>query len=80
MAKSSSETLSRDRSERPDRLGGIVHPVAVRMPSHADDEAALIHVLIDEVQLGVAGRTLLAIFSVRVAVLNARKLPGVDGV
>src|ERR1035438_7527377 len=38
----------------------------------------LVHVLIDEVQLGVAGRTLLTIFGVRVAVLHAGELAGGD--
>jgi hypothetical protein len=47
-------------------------------PVSADDEAALVYVLVDEVQLGVAGRTLLAIFGVCVAVLDAGKLAGVD--
>jgi hypothetical protein len=48
------------------------------VPGHADDKAALVDVPVDEVQLGVAGRTLLAIFGVRVAVLHAGELAGVD--
>ena len=48
------------------------------MPGHADGEAALVDVPIDEVQLGVAGRTLLAIFGVGVAVLHAKEFAGVD--
>ncbi len=43
----------------------------MRVATHADDEAALVDVLIDEVQLGVTGRTLLAIFGAGMAALRA---------
>ena len=45
--------------ERSNRFGCEVHPVVVRVASHPDDEVALVDVLVDEVQLGIAGRTLL---------------------
>jgi hypothetical protein len=48
--------------ERSDRLGRVVHAVMVRMAGHADREASLVDVQIDEVQLGIAGRALLAVF------------------
>jgi hypothetical protein len=41
------------------------------MAGHADHQAALVDLLIDELQLGIAGRTLLAIFGVRETVLDA---------
>jgi hypothetical protein len=57
--------------ERSDHLGREVHPVAVRVAGHADDEAALIDVLVDEVQLGVAGRTFKVLIG---GTINAKRI------
>jgi hypothetical protein len=50
-----------ERGYRRGVIGDFVFAKARRVwPGHPDDEAALADVPIDDVQLGVAGRTLLA--------------------